>query len=49
MISTDGDGAVPVFHWEKHDTKSTTLYRTFGTLPKLYNYYFLIFLFTMVL
>lgn len=31
----------PVFHWEERDTESITLYRTFGTLPKLYNYQFL--------
>ena len=41
MMSTAENGAVSVFHWEERDTESITLYRTFGTLPKLYNYQFL--------
>ena len=40
--------SIPVFYWGEKDTESTTLYRTFGTLPELYNYYLLIFLFTMI-
>ena len=35
---------IPVFfHWEEKDIESTTRYRTFGTMPDLYNYYFLFF------